>query len=199
MARHACQEGQLPQNAASPCPACVPPGDARPGPGREPAPPFAWATAPPEPPDGFAPHRKFVPSNIALATRFPVKTGHFEAGGSILDLSTIRGRRAPKENSKHEIRNPKQIRNPKHQCSKQGRPETRNSNIEIRNVSDLPSFRAFEFLSSFGFRVSSFEFPAATAVRICFEFRASNFVLAHVSAIRISRPYGLAFGRTGST
>jgi hypothetical protein len=49
------------------------------------------------------------------------------------------------------------------------------------------------------FRVSSFEFPAATAVRICFEFCASNFVLAHVSAIRISRPYGLAFGRTGST
>ena len=46
--------------------------------------PSLGATAPPVPPDGSASHRKFVPSDIALATRSPVKTGHVETGASTI-------------------------------------------------------------------------------------------------------------------
>ncbi len=53
-------------------------------------------------------------------------------------------------NSKSESRNPKQIRNPKHQCSKQGTAPTR----KIRDVSNL-SIRSFEFVSSLGFRITN--------------------------------------------
>ena len=75
------------------------------------------------------------------------------------------GEKIPR-NSKHEIRNIKQIRNPNSKCSKRGifHKETMSPHEQRYEKEDMPinflfwslKFKTFEFVSDFGFRHSDF-------------------------------------------